>query len=359
VVVPAHNGAHVLARSLPALLASDLPRRDWELIVVDDASTDETSRTARAYADAVFVLDGIPHGPAFARNRGSESAHGDILVFVDADVCVRPDVLRRFRDALDGDPDACAVFGAYDTEPDAPGLVSQYRNLLHHRVHAEHAGDADTFWAGCGAIRRSAFARAGGFDAGRYPRPQIEDIELGYRLRAHGCRITLRPEIQGTHLKRWTLRGMVLNDVRDRGIPWMRLLLAGDAVGSGTLNVRAGERVMTVAAALALLALLVAPFAVGRVLIGFAAVCVLVILALDMPLFRWFARVRGNRFALRIVPLRLLYYVLNAIAGSIAVAQHVGAMLSGRTTTATSADGSRRDREETATTDRTVRGRAP
>ena len=58
-------------------------------------------------------------------------------------------------------------------------MVSQYRNLLHHFVHQHGHAEASTFWAGCGAIRRAAFDAVGGFDAARFPRPSIEDIELG------------------------------------------------------------------------------------------------------------------------------------------------------------------------------------
>lgn len=348
VIVPALDGARMLAESLPALCASDLPRSDWELIVVDDASTDGTAEVAARFADRVIRLDGPANGPAFARNRGCEAARGDILVFVDADVCVHPDVLRKFLDTLSdapgmsaasgvsaapqvgGAPQVGAVFGAYDTAPRAPGLVSQYRNLLHHYVHASQAGDADTFWAGCGAVRRSAFLEAGGFDAQRYGRPQIEDIELGYRLRENGCRIMLRPDIQATHLKRWTLCGMVLNDVRDRGIPWMRLLLEREAMGAGTLNVRAEERLLTGTAALGLVAFVAAPVLGSWLLAAFGGACILLILVRNLALFRWFAQVRGPRLALGVVPLRLLYYLLNAAVASLVLMQHLPSRIAGR-----------------------------
>src|SRR5690606_37188404 len=80
------------------------------------------------------------------------------------------------------------------------------------------------------------FTAAGGFDTLRFPRPQIEDIELGYRLRDRGGRILLDPAIEGTHLKRWHLWQMLRTDVRDRGIPWMRLLLERRGKTTGTLN---------------------------------------------------------------------------------------------------------------------------
>jgi glycosyltransferase involved in cell wall biosynthesis len=64
VVVPAFQGSRVLPLSLAALMRSDLSREDWELVVVDDGSTDHTSLIAARYADTVVRLPGRPHGPA-------------------------------------------------------------------------------------------------------------------------------------------------------------------------------------------------------------------------------------------------------------------------------------------------------
>src|SRR5207249_8693541 len=123
----------------------------------------------------------------------------------------------------------------YDDQPAAGGLVSDFRNLLHHHVHQEGAGPATTFWAGLGAIRRDAFLAFGGFDDKRFPRPSIEDIDLGARVVERGGRIVLDPRIQGKHLKRWTIATMVRTDFRDRGLPWVELLLARPA-DTTTLN---------------------------------------------------------------------------------------------------------------------------
>ena len=95
---------------------------------------------------------------------------------------------------------------ARTTRARAPGLVSQYRNLLHHFVHQQGDPEASTFWAGCGAVRRDAFDAVGGFDDGAFRRPSIEDIELGYRLRGGRATASASTAVSGTHLKRWTLR---------------------------------------------------------------------------------------------------------------------------------------------------------
>jgi len=79
-----------------------------------------------------------PFGPAYARNRGAEAARGKILFFVDADVHGRSRCIAPDRDALPGaNQTLAAAFGSYDALPEAQGVVSRYRNLLHHFVHAE------------------------------------------------------------------------------------------------------------------------------------------------------------------------------------------------------------------------------
>ncbi|HEU4565820.1 MAG TPA: glycosyltransferase family A protein [Gemmatimonadaceae bacterium] len=315
IIVPAYNAAGVLARSLEALAASDLPRECWELIVVDDASTDDTAIVAARHADAVVRLPGKPHGPAYARNRGFEIARGDVVVFVDADVCVHRDTLRRFAHVMHDEPDIAAVFGSYDDEPEGRGIVSQYRNLLHHYVHHLNAGDAETFWAGCGAIRSTVFRDVGMYDEWHYSRPQIEDIELGHRIRARGCRIVLRPEIQGSHLKRWTFRQVVRTDLADRGVPWTRLLITqGAAMKSRALNLRTVEKVKTAFVGLSLLSLFAAAFTMQARWLLAAVLLALPVVLSNLGLYLFFLRRRGVLFTLAVIPLNLMYYVLNAVS---------------------------------------------
>ncbi|HJU67748.1 MAG TPA: glycosyltransferase family 2 protein [Gemmatimonadaceae bacterium] len=316
VIVPARNEAQRLPASLSALRRSDLTPESWELIVVDDASTDGTADVAREYADVVVELPGPRAlGPAYARNRGCDRARGAVIVFVDADVCVHTDTLRKFAEVFRDDPAIGAAFGSYDVHPVAPGLVSQYRNLLHHYVHQRSGGEAETFWAGCGAVRRTVFFDADMFDEWHYPRPQIEDVELGGRIRALGHRIVLRPDIQATHLKGWTLGAVLRTDVLDRGVPWTRLLVQqGSVVSAAMLNLKRTEKVKTalVCSALTMAALagllrdprwlLAATFAVLAVILG------------SVDLYWWLARARGFRFALGAIPLHLLYYVTNGLS---------------------------------------------
>lgn len=315
VIVPVYNGAGVLPRTLGALRNSDLPRDRWELVVVDDGSNDETSLIAARYADTVVSLPGKAHGPAYARNRGFEVSLGCVIVFIDADCVVHTDTLSKFADLFAKRPEIGAAFGSYDDKPPAAGLMSQYRNLIHHYVHHQNAGEVETFWAGAGAVRREVFAEAGMYDEWHYSKPQIEDIELGARVRQLGRPILLEPSIQVTHLKRWTLANVVRTDLRDRGIPWARLLMhRGAMMSSGALNLRWTEKLNTVLVWFALLLVLLAPITRSWLSLGVALGCIAVVLFLNIHLWRFFARVRGPVFAALVMPAHLMYYLLNGVS---------------------------------------------
>lgn len=315
VIVPAHNAAGLLPRSLGALRNSDLSRDRWELVVIDDGSADETSLIAARYADTVVTLPGNPHGPAYARNRGFEVSRGAIIVFIDADCVVHLDTLSRFAALFMEHPDVGAAFGSYDTKPPAAGVISQYRNLIHHYVHHRNAGDVETFWAGAGAIRREVFAEVGMYDEWHYSRPQIEDIELGARIRNLGKRIVLEPSIQVTHLKKWTLGALIRTDVRDRGIPWARLLMhRGAMMSTVSLNLRWSEKINTTLVWVAVLLVLAAPVVRSLTPLWAALGCLAIVIALNAPLWAFFLRVRGPILTVLVMPAHLMYYLLNGIS---------------------------------------------
>jgi GT2 family glycosyltransferase len=254
-------------------------------------------------------------GPAAARNLGSEETAAEVLVFVDSDVEVAGDALARIARRFEEDPGLTALFGAYDDNPADSGLASSYRNLLHHLVHTEAAGEAETFWAGLGAVRRDAFEAAGGFDGARFPQASVEDIELGMRLRRRGARIHLDPRIRGRHLKRWTVASMIRTDFSRRGVPWTRLLLR-ERSESTALNLSWRRRVSSVTS-LALLGSLVTRRPRG------ATAALLANLALDRNLYTLLARRGGPRLLLAGIGLHQLHQLGAATSVPVAVFLHV------------------------------------
>jgi len=254
-------------------------------------------------------------GPAAARNLGSAGALADVLVFVDSDVEVDAEALTRIGRHFESDPGLVALFGAYDDDPADPGLVSRYRNLLHHHVHAGAAGEAETFWAGLGAVRRAAFEASGGFDAESFPLPSVEDVELGMRLRRRGSRILLDPGIRGRHLKRWTVASMVRTDFGRRGVPWVRLLLR-EGSDSTALNL-GWRRRLSAAASVALLASLLARRRRA------ATLALLANLVLDRDLYALLARRGGPPLLFAGIGLHQLHQLSAAASVPAAIALHV------------------------------------
>ena len=177
VIIPVWNAAEYLEKCLASLAASTFA--PLESIVVDDGSLDRSAEVARHFGAKVLATGGR-YGPARARNLGAASACGDLLLFLDADVCVRTDTLARVAGAFEAGDSLDALFGSYDDAPAVQGLVSVYKNLRHSFIHQSGRRNASTFWAGCGAIRRAVFVSQGGFDeTASAPRSRILNLVTG------------------------------------------------------------------------------------------------------------------------------------------------------------------------------------
>ena len=316
IIVPTYNCIPALRRCLAAL--QEQVGSEMEIIVVDDASTDATPNVA-AETGVRVIRARQNGGPGAARNLGAGVATGDILLFVDSDVVIGKGMLQRVVESFKRDHNITALFGSYDDSPDARGLVSSYRNLLHHYMHQTGNPNADTFWAGFGAVKKRVFLDVGGFDAKRYSRPSIEDIEFGYRLKQAGHVILLDPQLQAKHLKEWTLKSIVLTDVFCRAIPWTQLILERGQAMTG-LNVKFGQRASGALTLLALL-LLVPAIVQPQFLFGTVA-ALLLVFTLNVSLYAFFWRARGAVFAIGCFPLHLLYLLYSTLSFMYVRAHH-------------------------------------
>ncbi len=316
VVVPVSLGGPAFARCCDALVRLD--PTPGEVVVVADGAADEDVREAHRRGFRVLAITG-PGGPARARNAGARIARGRILFFVDADVVVPADAIARVAGVFSAPAAPVAFFGSYDAEPGDPGFLSQYRNLLHHFVHQTSRRKASTFWGACGAIERDVFLEIGGFDEA-YRFPSIEDVELGRRLHRAGHDVRLVPEFQVKHLKRWTLRTLLVSDLCHRALPWTRLILRERALPDD-LNLGRSSRLSVALAALAAAGALLAPWMPWS--LAAVGACGLGIIGLNAPLYRFLWVARGVAFAIRVVPWHGLYLLCCAAAFAWGVAESV------------------------------------
>jgi len=202
VVVPAYNAAETLPDCLAALARQDVPPPLYEVIVVDDGSTDGTARVAQAAG--VQLISQPNAGPAAARNRGAAVARSDLLLFTDADCAPTPGWIRALS-APFADARVAGAKGAYLTAQQA--IVPRFTQLEYEERYDRMAGTetidfVDSYSA---AYRREVFLASGGFDT-VFPTASVEDQELSFRLAQQGCRLVFVPDARVYHRHNPTLR---------------------------------------------------------------------------------------------------------------------------------------------------------
>lgn len=196
VIVPVFNGAGTLARCLDALTDQDIPRESYQIIVVDDGSTDATAGIARGYSVTYVRQDN--RGPAMARNHGARLAAASILLFTDCDCVPARDWISEMLVCFN-DPDVVAVKGAYRSHQRE--LMARFCQIEFEQRFAlleksPSIDMVDTYSAG---YRAQVFRDQGGFDT-RFPKADNEDTELSYRMAAKGLKMVFNPRAIVFHL---------------------------------------------------------------------------------------------------------------------------------------------------------------
>jgi len=310
IIIPVYNGGENFKICLKQLLlASPKP---LEIIVVDDASQDNSKEFAESL-EVMVINNPTNQGPAKARNQGASIAKGDILLFIDADVAVSIDIISRVTSLFEQNQAVSAIFGSYDDSPGDKNFLSQYRNLLHHYIHQTANSSANTFWTGCGGVKRNIFLALGGFDEKRLA---IEDIEFGYRLKAANHQILLDKSLQVKHLKRWTILSLLKTDFFVRALPWSEMILQGQ-VFVNDLNLTYSSRI-SVMLAFSLPTSLLFSCYIPTILI-FSISCIFGLLALNWKLYNFFFYKRGFLFTLQVLPWHWIYYIYSGLAFLIAI----------------------------------------
>ena len=190
VIIPAYNSQATLADAVASVLAQSLG--DFELIVIDDGSSDDTLAIARSFSDARIEVVAAPHSglPAVARNLGLQVASGEYVAFLDSDDTWQPTKLERQLALFSASPEVgavhCGAVYLVSDEPDAVPLSWRLANPAPPaRVLAELLR-RNTIYTPSMVVRRALLERVGGFD----PDPRLrgpEDLDLWLRLAEQGA----------------------------------------------------------------------------------------------------------------------------------------------------------------------------
>jgi cellulose synthase/poly-beta-1,6-N-acetylglucosamine synthase-like glycosyltransferase len=187
IVVPVFNGAHTLADCLAALHTQTVKAQRYEIIVVDDGSSDRSAEIATRQGAIVTRQEHAGAGPA--RNLGARQATGPILLFTDADCAPQPDWIEQML-APFADPNVAGVKGVYRTRQSslvARFTQAEYEEKYDRLARMEQIDFVDTYAA---AYRRDIFEAHGGFD----PKFLLdEDQEFSFRLARAGHKLVFAP----------------------------------------------------------------------------------------------------------------------------------------------------------------------
>ena len=221
VVIPTHNGARTLANCLAAVKQALGPHD--EIVVVDDASTDESRAIAQRFDARVIGLE-KNGGAAAARNRGANEARSEILFFTDDDVVIGPTTLTQIHEHLT-DPKVDGVVGVLAEKIPFLNFASNLKNLWmrfsYLNCPAEKVG---LFFTSAAAIRKTSFVKAGGFDQNYAGASIAEDTDFGQRALQRGLYLRIDRSLSIIHHKHYSVREILRTDYqRARALTHMRL----------------------------------------------------------------------------------------------------------------------------------------
>ena len=202
VVMPTYNRRARLARVLDALDQQAIDTGAFEVIIVDDGSTNDTSSwlDAQRRRYELSVIHQKNSGPARARNAGIERSRAELVLFLDDDVEPSPELVKEHLSSHEQEKDVVVIGPMASLSEYRQAWVAWEQKKLEAQYAAMGRGDwAPTyrqFWTGNASLARAHLRDAGGFNPDFL---RAEDVELGYRLHKRGLKFRFNPRARGLH----------------------------------------------------------------------------------------------------------------------------------------------------------------
>ena len=218
IIIPVWNSPGLLRRCLDALGAQTLSRDMFEIIVVDNGSTDDTSDVARSFPGVILLNEPQP-GSYAARNRGLQQARGIYVAFTDADCLPAPDWLEKGLATAGQHPDAGVLAGRIELfeegETEGPAFSDYERLFSFPQAYAARGNCATANWIS----RRTVFQELGGFDERL---KSGGDRQMALRIRDAGLPLIHAPDMLVLHPVRASRGSLVRKRQRLSGGRWER-----------------------------------------------------------------------------------------------------------------------------------------
>ena len=205
IVVPVYNGSKTMVQCMESLLSQDYERDLYEIIIVDDGSSDGTASIAKQYSDKI-----ITHSKNLGLNKsrfeGMKIASGGIIINTDADVLLPRDTLSKVANFFSKNSDISALTGLLSKETSEKSFFGQYKNLYMNYIFRKLPERVSFLYGSINAVRREAIELYPvGFDIG-------EDTSFGQMLVKAGKKIAFLRNLEVMHLKKYTFFSFIKND---------------------------------------------------------------------------------------------------------------------------------------------------
>ncbi len=201
VIIPAYNAEKTIRKCLEPLMSQDYAE-EYEVIVVDDGSTDSTPHMVSEF-NKVRLIKQENAGPAAARNKGAAEAEGEILLFTDADCVPEHNWISEMLKPFNENKEVFGVKGRYKTnqkEIVARFVQLEYEDKYSYMLKDKYIDFIDTY---SGGFKKAVFLEMKGYDT-EFPVACAEDVELSYRLSNRGYKMVFNPDaiVYHTHPNR-------------------------------------------------------------------------------------------------------------------------------------------------------------
>jgi len=317
IIIPNYNGSATIGRCLAA--ASSSRYAPFEIVVVDDSSTDDSAEIIGRYPCRLIRLN-KRSGASSARNAGARNSTGGILFFIDSDCLIQVDTLAILKTAFDRhDRSTTVLGGTYTALPDDNDFFSTFQSIFVSYFETKER-EPDYLATHALAIDSAVFKKSGGFSEDFFP--ILEDVEFSHRLRRAGYRLVMDPRILVRHVFRFTLLKSLRNAFRKSMFWTLYSLRAGDLLSdSGTASRELKINGLSFVLIISFVAVFL--FSRERLLLLLVPLTCLINAAVNSGLVSAFSRARGSFFALVATAYYVLLYPLPVLAGAIvAVMRH-------------------------------------
>lgn len=207
VLIPCYNRANDIENAI--LSVQNQTRPADEIIVVDDASSDQSASIVRK-CGVKLICHESNRGPAVARNTAFSASTGEIVIFIDSDSIADQRMIETIMSIYENplESERLGGVGGRSIEAFSQGLANQWRSLHARQDHGKSSKiDVEYLFGLCCSYPRKVFNQVGGFDS-FYPKNAGEDLDIGIRIRQAGYRLIYTPAAFIYHQHRDTIKSL-------------------------------------------------------------------------------------------------------------------------------------------------------